>query len=47
MNENIKCDVHECINNCKIKDFCNLKSIKVTKNNDSKTICKDFKSKKI
>lgn len=49
MNKNIECDVYECINNCKEESFCKLKSIKVTKINDSKakdsTICKDFKTK--
>ena len=49
MNKSIKCDVHECINNCQEENYCKLKNIKVSKisNCPSKesTICDDYKSK--
>jgi hypothetical protein len=50
-NSNIKCSVHDCINNCSDIDCCALKSIKIGKIKEShskeNTICENYENKKI
>lgn len=46
---NINCNVHDCINNCSNSNKCNLKSIKISKQNNTNskenTICDSYSQK--